>query len=53
VPEGAILKAKNAERAEELMEIEHPEANITWIVQTNDINHAFDVYHNESSLETH
>lgn len=51
VPEGALFMAEDSDHAEDQMYDETPDAVITWIVQTNDINHAFDVYHQESSLE--
>ncbi|APD92010.1 hypothetical protein BM525_19190 (plasmid) [Alteromonas mediterranea] len=51
VPDGALFMAVDSDHAEELMESEKPHANITWIVQTDDVEHAFDVYHKESTFE--
>ncbi|OUV22941.1 MAG: hypothetical protein CBC55_02560 [Gammaproteobacteria bacterium TMED95] len=51
VPKGAVFMAVDNDHAVELMESENPHANITWIVQTDDVEHAFDVYHKESTFE--
>jgi hypothetical protein len=51
VPEGALFMAEDSGHAEEQMLSENPSAVVTWIVQTNDISHAFDVYHAESTCE--
>ena len=51
VPEASLFQAENSEHAEEQMEAELPGANIVWVVQTNNIDEAFTVYHQESSIE--
>lgn len=51
VPEGAIFMACSSENAEEQMLSENPSAHIVWLVQTDDINKAFEVYHEESAME--
>lgn len=51
VPEGALFQAEDSRHAEEQMLNENPGAYVAWIVQTDSIDDAFDVYHRESTFE--
>lgn len=51
VPEPSLFYAENTEHAEEQMENEQPGCSITWVVQTDSAEVAFDDYHNLSTFE--
>jgi hypothetical protein len=51
VPEPYQVNAVDSEDAEEKTYAKFPDCDITWVVETDSIETAFDVYHNESSLE--
>lgn len=51
VPEGSLFYAEDTDHAEEQMESECPECFIVWVVETDSVEKAFEIYHKESTME--
>lgn len=51
VPEASIFQTEASDHAESKFASKNSQGTITWIVQTHDVEHAFNTYHNESALE--
>ncbi|MFT5724482.1 MAG: hypothetical protein ACI9JN_001601 [Bacteroidia bacterium] len=51
LPEWLLFQAEDSEHAEEQLLSENPSADVTWIVQTDDVDIGFETYHRESTCE--
>jgi hypothetical protein len=46
VPEASLHQASDSDHAQEMFLADNPNATVVWIVQTDDVNKAYDDYHN-------
>ena len=51
VPEASIFQAEDSDHAESQFASENPQGTVAWIVQTDNVESAFNTYHDESALE--